>query len=76
MIDHTGVLVDASQASAVLQWYESTLVPLGYKKRFTEGPNEEAAGFSDADVGADFWIITIDKTPNITLHVAFRAKGM
>lgn len=76
MIDHTGVWVETSAQPAVRSWYEAALVPLGYKKLFTEGPNEEVAGFTDNGKSCDFWVLSAESKPNITFHFAFKAKSM
>lgn len=75
MIDHTGVWIEASAQPVVRGWYEAALVPLGYKKLFTEGPNEEVAGFTDNGKSCDFWVLSAESKPTITFHFAFKAKG-
>ncbi|KIJ51752.1 hypothetical protein M422DRAFT_65147 [Sphaerobolus stellatus SS14] len=73
-IAHTGIHVSASQHPAVVAWYEAALKPLGYTKFHTEGPNQEAVGFSDTGHGADWWLISDPEGPKNGSHHAFLAK--
>ncbi|KAK0702649.1 hypothetical protein B0H67DRAFT_675768 [Lasiosphaeris hirsuta] len=66
----------SSVHAEVVKWYEAALVPLGYNKFLTEGPNEEVTGLGDNGKHPDWWLIST--TENILekpkMHHAFVAK--
>jgi hypothetical protein len=77
MLDHTGIFVPSSQHAAVVKFYEAVLAPLGYKKLYTEGPNEEVTGLSDNGKHADWWLVSTEEQipEKPKMHHAFVAKG-
>jgi len=77
MLDHTGIFVPAAQHAQVVNWYETVLAPLGYKKFITEGPNEDVTGLSDTGIHADWWVVSTTETltDKPKMHHAFKAKG-
>lgn len=70
-ISHVLIKADASEHAAVVNFYEQTLKPLGYRqlKSFPNG----MTGFGDQS--PDWWVGIDDRSSHSTVHVAFRAPG-
>jgi hypothetical protein len=58
VLDHSGVFVQKDKQAEVVNWYTAALLPLGYKKLISKGPNDEVFGFSDNGKSADWWPVS------------------